>query len=194
MTKQAQKPQLVCLTAGRRHAALYRADALDAADKIRLARTPALAGRDDWRVSRYLKQRAVLPVLSLSHSRGRAAVLTGTGVVRAGVDIEYMRPRDFQALAAWVAAPHEREYLAQRGWRSEDFYGLWTVKEALLKAAGLDFPADMHKVGWRWDSDGLKHTFLCGESGWQSVTVKAGDCMLSCAWQGEADLSVEYAL
>lgn len=183
LTKQSK---LVCLLADRSCADLYRAELLDTPDKKRVAQNPALEERTDWKVSRYLKQQAVLPVLSLSHSKGSAAVLTG-GVRYAGVDLEYMRPRDFAALAEWVAAAHEQEYLAQRGWLCEDFYELWTLKEALLKAAGLAFPADMQRVGWQYDSDGLRYLHVNQEGGWNGINAKAGNFMLACVWKEQAE-------
>ncbi|UOO76163.1 4'-phosphopantetheinyl transferase superfamily protein [Neisseria sp. Dent CA1/247] len=190
-TALTKQPQLICLLADHSCADLYRAEMLDVQDKNRVAHNPSLAQRMDWKVSRYLKQQAVLPVLSLSHSKGSAAVLTGNGVPHAGVDLEYMRPRDFAALAEWVAAPHEQEYLAQRGWLSEDFYELWTLKEALLKAAGLAFPSDMQRVGWQYDSDGLKCLHVNQEGGWNGISAKIGNFMLACVWKGQAECTLE---
>ena len=48
---------------------------LNAADSQRLAATPQLAQRQDWQVSRALKQQTDLPTVSLSHSQGFAALL-----------------------------------------------------------------------------------------------------------------------
>ena len=50
----------------------------------------------------------------------------------------------------------EKEYLVSRDWDKEEFYRLWCIKEALLKAADLDFPEDMRKVGYRFTADGKK--------------------------------------
>ncbi|UOO83608.1 4'-phosphopantetheinyl transferase family protein [Neisseria dumasiana] len=190
MIKLIEEPKLICLLAAPRCAGLYREEGLDEQDKKRVIQTPSLTRRADWRVSRYLKQQAVLPVLSLSHSHGSAAVLTGYGVERAGVDIEYMRLRDFPALAEWVASPQEREYLAQRGWQREDFYELWTLKESLLKAENLNFPSDMQKVGYAFASDGQRYLHAKQEGGWQGRVLRLEKHMLACVWQGTAEFSV----
>lgn len=187
-----QSSDLICLLADERAAPLYRADALDAADRARLAASPALAGRTDWLVSRFLKRQAAgRPVRSLSHSRGAAAVLCGgAGVSAAGADIEYMRPRDFAALAGWVASDGEKRLLAARGWQTEDFYLLWTLKEALLKATGLAFPQDMRRVGWA-DGEGTR-LHADGAEGWHGVSTKVGGrFMLSCVWSGGAVFGLE---
>ncbi|WP_373796134.1 4'-phosphopantetheinyl transferase superfamily protein [Neisseria dentiae] len=185
-------PRLICLIADNRTAALYRPDALNEADRLRVQRNPALATRTDWQVSRYLKQQAPLPVCSLSHSKGAAALLCGCGAIKAGTDIEAMRPRDFAALAGWVATENERRILSANGWQADGFYRLWTLKEALLKAAGLDFPADMMRVGLQTFSDGLTCLHVNGRRGWQGIsTTVNGSWMLSCVWHGQAEIELQ---
>lgn len=181
-----ETPVFTCLIADSRCADLYRADGLDAGDRQRLHRNPALEERTDWRVSRHLKQQSEQPVKSLSHSGGAAAVLCGRTTLPAGIDIEQIRPRGFPALAAWTATEAERRLLAANGWQAADFYRLWTLKEALLKAANLDFPADMAAVGWQNTSDGLC-LHVGGQRGWHGVsTVFNGRWALACVWQGRA--------
>ena len=181
--------RLSCGLADARYAQFYDAARLDDADKRRVRQTPALDRRLDWRVSRALKQQMGLPVLSLSHSAGAAAVLSGTTGIRAGVDMEYLRPRDFAALADWVASDAERQYLAHHAWCVEDFYTWWTLKEALLKAAHLVFPADMVRVGWQWQADGQCSLQVNGQGDWHGCTVKlAEQWIASCVWQGQATL------
>ncbi len=185
-------PHLICLIADSRTAALYRSDALNEADRQRVQRNPALATRTDWQVSRYLKQQAPLPVCSLSHSKGAAALLCGCGTAKAGVDIEAIRPRDFAALAGWVATENERRILSANGWQADGFYRLWTLKEALLKAAGLDFPADMPRVGLQTLSDGLIRLHVNGQGGWQGISTTVNDgWMLSCVWHGQAEIELQ---
>ena len=66
---------LICLVGTRAIAHEYDRALLSPEDARRLAQSPQLETRLDWRVSRALKQRAALPVVSLSHSAGNAAVL-----------------------------------------------------------------------------------------------------------------------
>ena len=63
---------LHCLLADSSFAACYDHASLNAADSQRLAATPQLAQRQDWQVSRALKQQTDLPAVSLSHSQGKS--------------------------------------------------------------------------------------------------------------------------
>lgn len=143
---------LHCLLADSSFAACYDHASLNAADSQRLAATPQLAQRQDWQVSRALKQQTDLPAVSLSHSQGFAALLCALHPLTAGVDIEFIRPRDFKALSALICSQEEQDYLETANWPSETFYRLWCFKEALIKAANLDFPSDMKSVGYVFDS------------------------------------------
>ena len=119
---------------------------------------------------------------SVSHSgiHGLIAVATAG---RLGVDVEERVPRrDLDALMAAVLTPAERAEIeaAGGGERIGRFYGLWTIKEALVKAlgtglrldlAGLEVPAAMRRgvttgefrfphlpaVAWRVENLGNEH-------------------------------------
>nr|WP_255701804.1 4'-phosphopantetheinyl transferase superfamily protein [Bordetella sp. LUAb4] len=75
---------------------------------------------------------------------------------RLGVDLERKRERDLEALAQWCCDAAEQAHLQAlpEADRLTFFYQLWTLKESFIKAAGLDFPADMRKVGLRAQADG----------------------------------------
>ena len=166
-------------------AAHYRAADLDLPDRIRVQRQPALAQRRDWQVSRALKH-AAAEVRSLSHSQGAAALLCGIGHDQAaGIDIEHCRPRDFHGLAGWIMNAEERQWWAACSNPATAFYALWTLKEALIKAADLDFPADMPRVGLHRPassaavSDGL-HLHAADGQSWTAHTRFIGGCAVSC--------------
>ncbi|MBF0804409.1 MULTISPECIES: 4'-phosphopantetheinyl transferase superfamily protein [Neisseria] len=181
---------LVCRIAAADWAQNYREEQLDPADLGRLTRNPALARRLDWQVSRALKQTASGFCLSLSHSNGHAALLAGhTQGTSAGVDIEYLRLRDFNRLAKWVFSPEECLWWQQSPDPQIDFYRLWTIKEALLKAGRLNFPADMKKVGLDCSPQNPKkiRTAQPGQT-WYGQTVKINNCIASCVWQQEPTL------
>ena len=95
-------PFTVCV-ADPSFAACYDHASLNAADSQRLAATPQLAQRQDWQVSRALKQQTDLPTVSLSHSQGFAALLCAPQPLTAGVDIEFIRPRDSKRCRLWSA-------------------------------------------------------------------------------------------
>lgn len=136
-------------------AADYQPDLLSAADARRASALRSAKARDDWQVSRALLQQVRADAhpahaLSLSHSGGHALCAQAPRDWAVGVDLERVRARDTAALAAWVCSEPERAWLAQAAdtaARLERFYMLWTLKEAFVKAAGLDFPADMASIG-----------------------------------------------
>ena len=119
--------------------AIYRPDALDAADSARVQRQPHLQTRADWRSSRALKQLLPQPrpPFSLAHRKGHAVLFWGAPCV--GVDLEYLQARDFAALLPWFADEAERHWFMTQADKRLAFYRLWTFKEALLKALGADF-------------------------------------------------------
>lgn len=167
-------------------AAHYRAADLDLPDRIRVQRQPALAQRRDWQVSRALKHAAASEVRSLAHSQGAAALLCGIGRREAaGIDIEHCRLRDFQGLAEWVMSAEERQWWAACADQAAAFYALWTLKEALIKAADLAFPADMPRVGLHRVaapasfSDGL-HLHAADGRVWAAHTRFIGGYAVSC--------------
>jgi len=99
---------------------------------------------------------AAAPAWSLSHSDGHALVAHGPAGWRMGVDLERKRVRDLEALAPWCCDDAEQAHLQAlpEADRLTFFYQLWTLKESFIKAAGLDFPADMRTVGLRVQADG----------------------------------------
>ncbi|WP_049261270.1 4'-phosphopantetheinyl transferase family protein [Neisseria bacilliformis] len=176
---------LHCLLGAPDLSAAYRRAGLDADDLCRVRRVPVLEKRADWRVSRALKRQAGAPVLSLSHSGGFAALLCTDAPVRAGVDLERLKMRDFQALAQWVCTGEEREFLRRRRWRAADFYRLWCFKEALLKAADLSFPADIASVGYCFNSGLPTGLHAVGQRGWHGTSALLPQgYALSCVWFG----------
>ncbi|MFQ5489821.1 MAG: 4'-phosphopantetheinyl transferase family protein [Phycisphaerae bacterium] len=81
--------------------------------------------------------RAPVPVdgifWSLSHKPAWTAGVVADGPV--GIDIEAIVPRANQLLFAKVAKPDEWALIGQTDW--DNFFRLWTAKEAALKANGL---------------------------------------------------------
>ncbi|MDO5640719.1 MAG: 4'-phosphopantetheinyl transferase superfamily protein [Neisseria sp.] len=169
----------------------YQATLLDEADRARLARSPALAQRSDWQVSRFLKQQTALPALSLSHSRGTALLAVSDLPLTAGVDIEALKNRDFKQLSEYSCSQEERNWLAMRGWQTTDFYRLWTLKEALIKAAALDFPADLPQTGVRIDKGRLKIKNSAGRA-WQGLSALTDKHAIACVWDTKVDARAEW--
>lgn len=163
-------------------ALFYQTDQLCASDQNRLKANPALSCRIDWQVSRYLKQQSTLPLLSLSHSKGAALLAASASSAVVGVDLEKIRPRDFAALSAYSCSSIERQWLAERGWTAEDYYRLWTLKEAMVKAAGLNFPAAMPHIGLIQHTDGTLGLQDATGHTWHGISALCQDWALACVW------------
>ena len=76
-----------------------------------------------------------LPHLHFSLSRSGGLSLCALGEGPAGADIERVRPRS-PGLPRYVLSDREYAWFQGRGSRWEDFYALWTLKEARVKCTG----------------------------------------------------------
>lgn len=186
-------PRLTCLLSDPASAGLYSDGLLDQADKTRLRQAPGLSQRLDWQVSRVLKFRSVSNTQSLSHSHGYAALLSADMPLPIGVDIEKIKPRDFKALAAWVCSEQERHYLAETDWQAEEFYRLWCIKEALIKSAGLNFPADMARVGYLFRQNRIIGLSVEGQKRWHGLSALLGhEFAIACVWYGNQSAEIDW--
>lgn len=170
---------------------------LSSSDRPRAPLPRSPRAEREWRVSRALAARLrrecrVSPdsPVMLSHSAGHALVALAPPGVRIGVDLERCRPRDVAALAQWVCSSDERQALAEQPsgeGRLRLFYLLWTLKEALVKAADLAFPADMARVGLRW-RDG-EPVLVAPAGRWRAEVHALGqEWVAAVVWDGEAAL------
>lgn len=176
---------------------------LDPEDRQRCALRPALAERADWRASRFLKQqhlRRPAPERnwSLSHSKGHAALAVRTQDGPVGIDLERIRARNFVALLPQFAREAEIRWWQTQAQPAEGFYRLWTLKEALLKASGLDFPGDLRRVGLvfsRCRGEDTNRGEDPGNGHWQLHVPSSPDNRGSLRWQGiSAVLNDEWLL
>ena len=130
-------------------AARYREHDLDAADRARLRTTPHLSERPQWRTSRALLAhlRNAYPgyIPCLSHKHDHALVALGRH--KPGADLESLRTRNYFALAAHSFTAQEQDWLRAHPEPQSAFYQLWTLKEALIKAENLRFPAGLRQTG-----------------------------------------------
>lgn len=176
----------------------YRADLLSPEDARRAGTLRSAKARDDWQVSRALLQcvradAAAAHVVSLSHSGGHALCARAPAGRAVGVDLERIRPRDTAALAAWVCDAAERAWLqdAAGDLRLERFYMLWTLKEAFVKAAGLDFPADMATVGLAPQATG-RLALRPPPGPWQAMCWALGaDWVMAAVWRADGNESLQ---
>jgi phosphopantetheinyl transferase len=115
---------------------------------------------------------AAAPSFNLSHSGDAIAIaVAGTDI---GVDIERVRPlRHPQEVARHVFHPQELAWLAAQPESMRAFFRLWTLKEALLKAAGTGFSHPARQLAWH----GLDDPWAVAEFGgraWVGATLAIG--------------------
>ena len=118
---------------------------------------------------------------NLSHSGPYALCALGDAPV--GADVEQVRPRR-PFLPEKALSPEEFAWFQTLGGRWEDFYTLWTLKEAKVKClgSGLDRPAREIAVpllspGGTGTLEGLTFTSYAGP-GWRAALCSPGGTAL----------------
>ncbi len=113
---------------------------------------------------------------SLSHSGDLA--LCALGKKALGADIEVVRPRS-AGLPRYTLSGREYVWYEMRGSRWEDFYTLWTLKEARVKCTGEGLsPATVRNIevpllapGEVGELGGFRFAALAGE-GWRGAVCE----------------------
>jgi len=147
---------------------------LDDADRAAWAAIHTSRRRHDWESSRALQ--SAVPVAgerrsSLSHSHGFAALALVPRPVAVGVDVEWLAPRDFRALADIAYSAEECAHLASLDDLSElgsAFYELWTLKEAFAKALQLHL-ADALRLCRFIDGSGARRAEIPTTQSWRAT-------------------------
>ena len=168
----------------------YHAGLLDAADRIHRVRHPARAAQTGWQVSRFLKQQVAADGFSgspnypgsLSHSGGHAVLAVPSADFPVGVDLERLRPRRFDAWPDWVLHADEARWLQQHA-ELADYYALWALKEALLKATGQGL-SDMPQTGLRPNGDSWR-LYAAGRFWQGAVFLLGGAWLCGVVWPQE---------
>ena len=168
----------------------YHAELLDTVDRTHLVRHPARAAQTGWQVSRFLKQQAAVDGFSgspnysgsFSHSGGHAVLAVPSADFPVGVDLERLRPRRFDAWPDWVLHADEARWLQQHA-ELADYYALWTLKEALLKATGQGL-AEMPQTGLRPNGDGWR-LYAAGRFWQGAVFLLDGAWLCGVVWPQE---------
>ena len=97
--------------------------------------------------------------------------------------------RDVSGLAEWVCDAAEGSLLASEAGqaRLRAFHLLWTLKEAMLKALDLPFPAGMRRVGLAVNGDGgMKLRAPSGQ--WRAQAWELPDQWIAAAaWSASAE-------
>lgn len=126
-----------------------------------------------------------------SHSGGDALIAIGRGV-RLGVDVERLRPRPrLLEIARRYFGELEFSLLEQlpESDRLPAFLGIWTAKEAVLKALGRGIAFGLDRVGIAMTAGGtptLRHLAESDVGTWQLRAPVFGPGLFSAlAWKGE---------
>ena len=148
--------------------------------------------RRDWRASRALLQRAAPAggaTVSLSHSRGYAAVLVGAQGTRVGVDLETTARRRWGALATFAFAPEEARALAALDGDTcrREFLIRWTLKEAFTKALGIPLTVALRDCVIRRDAAGRWSGVVPAAEPWHACVYEGFDeCVVAAVVVGGA--------
>lgn len=124
--------------------------------------------------------------ISLSRTEGWTAVaLSPSGAI--GIDVERIRPLEWQPMLSMVCAPEEARLLLGLDHGVLDaFYRLWTAKEAAMKASGEGFRMGAPKLR-------LPDAFLTGNASAASLSGAHGTYDVHCAQQGALMVSLALA-
>lgn len=113
-----------------------------------------------------------------SVSRSGGLALCAVGAREVGCDIERLRPRS-GGLPRYALGEQEFRWYADRGSRWEDFYSLWTLKEAKVKCTGRGLVPPVREIavpplepGESAVLDGFAFTALGGEF-WRGAICEA---------------------
>lgn len=115
------------------------------------------------------------PHLHFSVSHSGSLSLCALGEAPLGADIERVRPRS-AGLPRYALSDREYAWFQSRGSRWEDFYALWTLKEARAKCTGegifrvsaRELSVPLLEPGEGADREGFSFAALGGE-GWRGA-------------------------
>jgi len=82
---------------------------------------------------------------NISHTHNMVAVVF-SGKHEVGVDVEKKRPVDYKSLINYFASSDEKKRVLGSDDISNEFYKVWTIKEAYLKAVGVGLSNDITSI------------------------------------------------
>lgn len=133
--------------ANRTYLKYYSKKNLQKKDKSRLKKSPHIALKDSFKISRVLKAGfKKRGHFSISHKDDLCMV--GFSKKKGfGVDLESLHVRDFHKVVEFCFNDDERELYTQSRDKILTFYKIYTAKESIIKANDLDF-SYLYKVGY----------------------------------------------
>lgn len=120
---------------------------------------------------------------NITHAGDYAVLALSTKPV--GVDLERIRPVDWQKIAERFFHPEERAHLLSAKDPLTEFFRIWTLKESYLKAEGIGFSVSPASFAILPDEPGNAH-FL-GETAYRFSLFDAfpGYCLSVCSLESE---------
>ena len=129
--------------------------ALSKSDKRRVKKYPNLLNSSTFKISRSLKAGVKRCYkFCMSHKNGCAGILFGKG--KFGLDIELLKPRDFEAIMRFCFSEGELKIYKSSKNKTLAFYQIYTAKEAMLKAQNLGF-SELGSVDVTKSAYAIKH-------------------------------------
>lgn len=115
------------------------------------------------------------PQISLSHSR--ELVVCAIADVAVGLDVEYLRRRDFEAMARLLCTPKDlgRFMALPEDGQCMAFYRMWTVREATYKLLGGTKQPTAPENVMEYMEEGLMHRFFTLRPDFLGVAVIRSD-------------------
>ena len=131
---------------------------------------------------------ADLAPFNISHA-GDFAVLA-LSRQNVGVDLERIRPLDWQRISSRFFHPEERAFLAQSTEPERDFFRIWTLKESYLKAEGTGF--SVSPASFAVLPVGAQSAHLLGETAYCFTRIAAfpNYCLSVCSLEEEVSSEV----
>jgi 4'-phosphopantetheinyl transferase len=171
-------------------ASRFAASTLSPADAQRWNPVGQRTRRSEWQASRALQAHLAgrdAAVTSLSHAFGHAAMAVAPLRTSVGIDIEGLKPRAVEKLAAFAFSEPEYAQLLElpAEARLARFYLLWTLKESAAKALGIDLLVATRQCRFLREADGW-HGKLPTARSWTAWTfAPRADLILSALLVGQ---------
>ncbi|MEN6635603.1 MAG: 4'-phosphopantetheinyl transferase superfamily protein [Clostridiaceae bacterium] len=107
-----------------------------------------------------------------------------------GVDLEHIRPLDWQRIALRFFHPEEYTYLEQSSEPVRDFFHIWTLKESYLKAEGTGF--SVSPASFAVLPDGAQSARFLGDTAYRFTRLAAFPdyCLSVCSLEDEVSSEV----
>ncbi|MET1056677.1 MAG: 4'-phosphopantetheinyl transferase superfamily protein [Pedobacter sp.] len=107
---------------------------------------------------------------NVSHSDNQAVIAIARQ--RIGIDVEFVKPNfDYQSVADYTFSDEESDYLKQSASPRQEFFRLWTRKEAFLKGMGSGLINELNTISCMPEGDKIPVKINGLTSNWELTTI-----------------------